>query len=77
MGTVKSSLKVDNVYNALKSSHKALPPTDSQLKVIDEMKQKLIDNDVDISFLAEPTDSKVASAIVRSLIRICKRHGLQ
>ena len=69
-------MKVDNINNAWKNTQKAPPATESQLELIEELKAKVEANGIDISFLAEPTDSKIASAVLRSLIRICKNNGL-
>ena len=51
-------------------------PTESQLQLIEKLKGQLAEKDVDLSFLAEPTDNMVAQHIVQSLLRLCKKHGI-
>ena len=52
-------------------------PTESQLQLIEKLKGELAEKDVDLSFLAEPTDNMVAQHIVQSLLRLCKKHGIK
>ena len=52
------------------------PPTESQLKLIAELKEKLEGIGKDISYLAEPEDKFIAMHVLDSLIRLCKKYNL-
>ena len=52
-------------------------PTESQLQLIEKLKGQLAEKDVDLSFLAEPTDNMVAQHIIQSLLRLCKKYGIR
>lgn len=52
------------------------PPTESQLKLIAELKGKLEGAGKDISYLAEPDCKFIAMHVLDSLIRLCKKYHL-
>ena len=52
------------------------PPTESQLKLIAELKEKLDGVGKDTSYLAEPEDKFIAMHVLEALIKLCKKYNL-
>ena len=52
------------------------PPTESQLKLIAELKEKLEGAGKDISYLAEPDSKFIAMHVLEALIKLCKKYNL-
>jgi len=52
-------------------------PTESQLQLIEKLKAQLTEKNVDLSFLVEPKDKKIAQHIVQALIKLCKKYNIR
>ena len=53
-----------------------VPPTESQLELIETLTGKLEGIGKDVSYLAQPEDRFIAMHVINSLIRLCKKYNL-
>lgn len=73
--------RLDNIKNPESSRNinkipVKIPPTDDQLRLIEELKAKLEEYGKDVSYLAEPEDKNIARHVLESLIRLCRKYKL-
>lgn len=73
----KREAKEYYIDRARRETKKKFPPSEAQLKYIEDMKKTLLDAGHDTSYLAEPEDKIIAQHVIGSLKRLCEKYGLR